>query len=91
MLRNKFARLSQSRYYRIEFNFLLSERHSNMFVHWSHTTAGHPEITWLQQTLDSCAAHNKKVWFTCHIPPGADAYASLHHQDKSEKKNVKII
>ncbi len=35
---------------------------------------GLDEIAWLRQTLAMCAAGNKKVWLSYHIPPGIDMY-----------------
>ncbi len=40
-------------------------------------TSGPDEITWLTQTLQSCQQNNQKVWFTCHIPPGAEVRSGV--------------
>jgi sphingomyelin phosphodiesterase acid-like 3 len=57
------------------------------------TTAGQTELNWLSQTLAACRKEKNKVWFTCHIPPGADVYSSLKHQDdeKECEKHVKMM
>jgi hypothetical protein len=57
------------------------------------TTYGHVEMQWITNVLDSCAKNNLKVWFTCHIPPGADAYSTLKHLDDSTacEEHVKMM
>jgi hypothetical protein len=57
------------------------------------TSEGQNEINWLAKTLASCKQQNKKVWFTCHIPPGADVYSSLKHQGDPAKclEHIKMM
>ncbi len=38
--------------------------------------AGREQLQWLSQTLAQCAAKGKKVWLSCHIPPGINVYSS---------------
>ena len=35
-------------------------------------------LDWLRQQLEAARAAGDKVWLAFHIPPGADAYATLH-------------
>lgn len=39
---------------------------------------GQQELEWLRSTLNRCAATNKKVWLSYHIPPGIDLYSLTH-------------
>jgi hypothetical protein len=55
------------------------------------TTSGQVEMNWVKQTLASCAQQNKKVWFTCHIPLGADVYSSLDTSGGGCAGNIKMM
>lgn len=37
-----------------------------------------PELRWLDSTLRDASRRGDKVWLLYHIPPGIDAYATLH-------------
>lgn len=37
---------------------------------------GRQQLQWLKQRLARCAATGKKVWLSCHIPPGINVYSS---------------
>jgi sphingomyelin phosphodiesterase acid-like 3 len=36
------------------------------------------QITWLHAQLQSARVHHEHVWIMAHIPPGVDAYSTLH-------------
>lgn len=41
---------------------------------------GNEQMQWLKQRLAACAAKGKKVWLSCHIPPGINVYPSAGGQ-----------
>ncbi|HXO21967.1 MAG TPA: metallophosphoesterase [Thermoanaerobaculia bacterium] len=42
---------------------------------------GRRQLAWLHRTLLAAARRGEKVWMLYHIPPGIDAYATLHAAD----------
>lgn len=42
------------------------------------TEAGARELAWFDRTLREASRRGDKVWLAYHIPPGIDAYATLH-------------
>lgn len=54
--------------------------------------SGLDEMGWIWQTVAQCAAKNQKVWFTCHIPPGGDAYGAQKAMGKKDcDKHIKMM
>jgi sphingomyelin phosphodiesterase acid-like 3 len=44
----------------------------------AHKDPGHAAMDWLAGRLAAAERAGEKVWLFSHIPPGADAYATLH-------------
>lgn len=49
---------------------------------------GREQLQWLKQSLARCAATGKKVWLSCHIPPGINVYSSSSGSGPCEKPTV---